>query len=289
MAGGVVRIVRVFPSHHSRIRAAGIIAFIAVSMVAAYPALADLADLTRELDGVRTALDKAAADAQAGRVRALRSSLKGAQEVWSRFFVGYRGWGSGTDPNWMADIDAIQSEFMNATNAVTPGNNMPLAAASLKRIQELLAGLRERNDVPDVDAAAKELTGSLNEVQKSMKALQGQAIGPDTLAALSEQWVGITEAWTSFNQVLIEANTLNLSEGDLAKLKRRVERQSVLFEAVGKALGNANLSSGLASVSSAIDGLRALASQLAAEEEDESTGESKPKLDPGRKRGLNFR
>jgi len=261
------------------------IAFIAGTV----PAAADLADLTREVKVVQTTLDKAAADAEAGRLRPLRSSLKSAQEAWSRFYVGYRGRGSGTDPAWITDIDAIQTEYMNDTNAVTPGNNAPLAAASLRHIQELLAGLLERNEVPDIGKAADALKASLAEVQTSMRALQGKAIGPDSLAELSAQWTQISEAWTSFNTALVDTNSLNLSDRELAKLKQRVDRQSALFALVGSALGNANLSSGLTSLGSAVEGLRALASQWTAQSNDEGAAVKQPPLDSGSKRRLNFR
>jgi hypothetical protein len=260
----------------------------AIGLITA-PAPADVADLTRELDGVRTALDKAAADANAGNLRALQSSLKAAQESWSRFYVGYRGWGAGKDAAWVSDIDAVQAEFMNATNAVTPGNNAVAAAAALKRIQERLAGLRERNAVPDVDKATEELQASLAGVQESMKSLEGKAFNANTLAELSKQWTEISESWTAFNEVLIEANALGLSDGDLAKLKQRVERQGVLFEAVGSALGNANLSSGLTNLNSAMEGLRDLAEQWAAQSEEEDGGEPKGLLDRRRNRRVNFR
>jgi hypothetical protein len=288
-SSGVLSHVKNRVHHQARPIALRLFASLAVSIAAAHAAPADLADLTRALDGVQVALDKAAADAQAGKLPALQSSLKSAQEKWSRFFVGYRGWGSGTDPSWITDIDAIQAEFMNATNAVSPGNNAPMAAAALKRIQEMLAALRERNEVPDVKEAAEDLKASLNEVQKAMKALEGKAFGPDTLAALSEQWVQISASWTSFNEVLVEANALGLSQGDLANLARRVERQGIIFDAVGKALANANLSSGLTSVNSAIEGLRDLASLWAAQSDDDDAGDPKALLDPRRKRGLNYR
>ncbi len=252
-------------------------------------AAADIADLTREVDVVRTALDKAAADATAGRIRPLRSSLKSAQESWSRFYVGYRAWGTATDPAWTTDIDAIQAEFMNATNAVTPGNNAPLAATSLQRIQTLLAGLLQRNEVPDIDAAVKELSAALSEVQTSMKAMEGKALGPESLAALSEQWGDISESWAAFNKVLIDANPLNLSERELATLKQRTDRQSALFTTVGQALGNANLSSGLTSLSSAVEGLRALATQWSPKPGAEDATQKQPLLDPKPKRRLNFR
>ena len=263
-----------------------LVAVVAASSIA----LADIADLTREVDIVRTALNKAVADAEAGRLRPLRDSLKNAQDSWSRFYVGYRSWGAGSDPAWVTDIDAIQAEFMNATNAVTPGNNAPLAAAALQRIQTMLAGLLERNEVPDVDKAAAELNASLSEVQDTMKALEGKALGPETLATLSTQWTTISESWTSFANVLIEGNTLRLSDRELANLKQRVDRQSALFEAVGNALGNSNLSSGLTSLSSAVDGLRALASQWSVATEESAEAGSQPKpLDSRRRRGLNLR
>lgn len=263
----------------------------AVVMVAAGTlAHADVADLTREVDIVRTALNKAVSDAEAGQLRPLRDSLKNVQDAWSRFYVGYRAWGSGTDPAWVTDIDAIQAEFMNATNAVSPGNNAPLAAAALQRIQTMLTGLLERNDVPDIDKAAAELNASLAEVQDSMKALEGKALGPDTLATLSTQWTTIAESWASFTNVLIEGNTLRLSDRELANLKQRVDRQSVLLEAVGNALGNSNLSGGLTSLSSAVDGLRALTSQWSATTEEPTAAAAQPKpLDSRRRRGLNLR
>ncbi len=252
-------------------------------------AAADTADLAREVDVVRTAIDKALADANADKIRALQSSLKGAQEAWSRFYVGYRGWGAGTDPSWVTEIDAVQAEFMNATNAVTPGQNAPLAATSLQRIKELLAGLLDRNDVPDVDAEVKALNASLAEVQTSMKALEGKALGPQSLAALSEQWTSISESWSALNKVLIDANPLGLSERELTTLQQRMERQSTLFAAVGRALGNANLSSGLTSLNSAADGLRALASQWGVQAGGGDTAEKVPALDSRPKRRLKLR
>ena len=252
-------------------------------------AFADVADLAREIAAVRVTLDKAAADAEAGRIRPLRTSLKAAQESWSRFYVGYRGWGSGTDPAWMTDMDAIQSEFMNATNAVTPGNNAPLAAVTLGHIQEMVVGLLDRNAVPDVDKAVKDLSLSLTGFQDSMKTLQGKAIGLDSLATLSEQWTQISQAWTSLNNALIDANTLNLDDRELAAMRQRVNRQSALFEAVGKALGNANLSSGLASISSAVEGLRALADQWTAQLDETAAGMAEKPLDSEQKRRVNVR
>ncbi len=279
------------PGSPSRFSVVSVLFFAtAVFVAASSMARADVADLTREVDLVRTALNKAVADAEAGRLRPLRDSLKNAQDSWSRFYVGYRAWGSGTDPAWVTDIDAIQAEFMNATNAVSPGNNAPLAAAALQRIQTMLTGLLERNDVPDVDKAAAELNASLAEVQDSMKALEGKALGPDTLATLSTQWTSISESWASFTNVLIEGNTLRLSDRELANLKQRVDRQSVLLESVGKALGNANLSSGLTSLSSAVEGLRALTSQWSVAPEEPATTTAQPKpLDSRRRRGLNLR
>jgi len=260
-----------------------------VLMAGSQPAAADLADLTREVEVVKKAIDKAFADADAGRLRPLRSSLKAAQETWSRFYVGYRGWGAGTDPTWMTDIDAIQAEFMNATNALTPGNNAPLAAASLQRIRDLMGGLLERNDVPDVDAAVQKLNASLADVQTSIKSLQGKAVGTETLATLTEQWTNISESWISLNEALINSNRLNLSDRELANLKQKVQRQSALFETVSGALSNANLTSGLTSLSSAMEGLCALASQWAAQSGSADTaGDQKP-LDPKPKRRLNFR
>jgi hypothetical protein len=257
----------------------------AVVVTGSSTAFADVADLAREIAAVRSTLDKAAADAEAGRLLPLRSSLKKAQESWSRFFVGYRGWGSGTDPAWMTDMDAIQTEFMNATNAVTPGNNAPLAATTLGRIQEMLAGLLDRNSVPDVDKAVKELSLSLAGIQTSMKTSQGKAIGPDTLAALSNQWTEISEAWTALNKALIETNALNLNDRELAALQQRTNRQSALFDVVGNALGNANLASGLASINSAVEGLRALAAQWG----DTASDSTNEPLDSQPKRRVNFR
>jgi len=222
---------------------------------------ASLGEVTRHMDRFTNAVTAAHDQAQQGKVLALRGSLKGADEAWSLFYTRYRYWSEGGEA-WAASMDAIQTSMMDATNALTPGRNLPLVAQTLSGVLEQLQSMREANNLPDIMASVKEVSTALEAMNGTLKSMNGKRISPGALSQLQQQWTETTAVWKSFTQTLIDINVFGFDEARLTRFKRMVAMQNRRFAAIGRALGNRNIQRMLTNISNAQGPLFELIRQL---------------------------
>jgi len=194
-------------------------------------------ELTRYFDRATRAMTDAQSVAASGDAIQFRKALKTVNETWQDVYSRYRAW-SATDTNWQTDFDAIQTFLINATNAITPGENLPNAAAQLDAAAAKLAALRDRNGVPDLIGAAQETGDSLKSLQVSVKSLQGQRITDTDYKSMKTTFDDALASWKKLTQAVIDVNALGLSNGQLDSLQRLISLQNVGFETVDNVLKN---------------------------------------------------
>lgn len=218
-------------------------------------------ELTRYLDRATKAMRTASQDAAANDTRALRESLKRAQELWMDCYGKYREWVS-ADTNWRADFDAITTSMTNAVNALTPGNNIPNAKLQIDAALAKLNALRNRNGVPDLEATAEDVAKSLEGMQTTAKSLQGKRLTVDDLSTLQKSYEETTTSWQRFTSALVDLNALGLSSGELDRFKQLVAVQNIKFDTINYVLKDPDTARLVAELQSARDQLAQLVEEL---------------------------
>jgi hypothetical protein len=238
-----------------------IILAIAFTSVAQVPQTITNTELTRYLDRATKAMRNASQDAAANDTRALRESLKRAQELWMDCYGKYREWVS-ADTNWKSDFDAITASMTNAVNALTPGNNIPNCKVQIDHAVSKITALRNRNGVPDLEATVDDVAKSLATMQTTTKSLQGKRLTAADLGTLQSSYAEATGSWQEFTKAAIDLNVLGLSSGELDKLKALVALQNIKFDTVNHILKNPDTARLVAELQSARDQLAQLTGVL---------------------------
>ncbi|MCL4691372.1 MAG: hypothetical protein KJ060_02540 [Candidatus Hydrogenedentes bacterium] len=234
---------------------------VAASAFAQVPQTIADTELTRYLDRAAKAMRTASQDAAANDTRALRESLKRAQELWMDCYGKYREWVS-ADTNWRADFDAISTSMTNAVNALTPGNNIPNAKLQIDAALAKLNALRDRNGVPDLEATADDVAKSLEGMQATAKSLQGKRLTVDDLSTLQKSYEETTTSWQRFTSALVDVNALGLSSGELDRFKQLVAVQNIKFDTINYVLKDPDTARLVAELQSARDQLAQLVEEL---------------------------
>jgi len=234
---------------------------IAVGAFAQVPQSITDTELMRYLDRATKALRKASQDAAANDTRALRESLKRAQERWMDCYGKYREWVS-ADTNWRSDFDAITTSMTNAVNALTPGNNIPNAKIQIDQALSKLTALRNRNGVPDLEATADEVAKSLEAMQATTKSLQGKRLTVDNLGTLQKSYSDATGSWQEFTKAVVDLNALGLSSGELDRFKQLIALQNIKFDTIDYVLKDPDTARLVAELQSARDQLAQLIEEL---------------------------
>lgn len=233
----------------------------------AIPALAQTSqavkdpELTRYFDRVSRAMLDAQSVAESGDSIQFRQALKAVNEAWEAVYSRYRAWAT-SDTNWQADFDAIQTYLINATNAITPGDNLPNAAAQLDAAAAKLSGLRDRNGVPDLIGTAEDMGGSLKSLQDTVKSLQGKRYTDSDYKVLMADFDAALTSWKKLTQAVIDTNVLGLSSGQLDSLQRLITLQNVGFETLDNVLKNPDTLTLLNNLQDMQDRLAMLMSEL---------------------------
>jgi hypothetical protein len=233
----------------------------ATSATAQVPQTIADTELTRYLDRATKAMRTASQDAEANDGRALRQSLKRAQELWMDCYGKYREWVS-ADTNWRADFDAITASMTNAVNALTPGNNIPNCKVQIDQALSKLTALRNRNGVPDLEATADEVAKSLETMQTTTKSLQGKRMTVEDLGALQKSYADATSSWQEFTKAVVDLNALGLSSGELDRFKQLIALQNIKFDTIEYVLRDPDTARLVAELQSARDQLAQLVEEL---------------------------
>jgi hypothetical protein len=233
----------------------------AASATAQVPQTIADTELTRYLDRATKAMRTASQDAATNDARALRESLKRAQELWMDCYGKYREWVS-ADTNWRSDFDAITTSMTNAVNALTPGNNIPNCKVQIDQALSKLTALRNRNGVPDLEATADEVAKSLEAMQTTTKSLQGKRMTVEDLGALQKSYADATSSWQEFTKAVVDLNALGLSSGELDRFKQLIALQNIKFDTIEYVLRDPDTTRLVAELQSARDQLAQLVEEL---------------------------
>ncbi|MBX7256892.1 MAG: hypothetical protein K1Y02_11070 [Candidatus Hydrogenedentes bacterium] len=218
-------------------------------------------ELTRYFDRVSRAMLDAQSIAASGDSTQFRGALKAVNEAWEPVYSRYRAWAT-SDTNWQTDFDAIQTFLINATNAITPGDNLPNASAQLDAAAAKLSDLRERNGVPDLIGTAEDMGASIKSLQDTVKSLQGKRYTNSDYELLKADFDDALTSWKKLTQAVIDTNVLGLSSGQLDSLQRVITLQNVAFETLDNVLKNPDTLTLLNNLQDIQDRLASLMSEL---------------------------
>ncbi|GMW03448.1 MAG: hypothetical protein AMXMBFR84_45820 [Candidatus Hydrogenedentota bacterium] len=238
-------------------------------------------EMTRQLERTAAAFKMARNDAQTNNKPALEKSLTAAHTVWRETYQKYRTYTT-SDRAWATDFDAIQALLTNATNALSPGDNVAQCATHVQTALETLEGVRSRNGVPDLQGTIAEIQDSLGKLNTNVRKLQGKTPSVDDVQTYVTMMQDMQTAWKRFIQGLIDFNALGLGDGDLRTMQTYINNQDKVFQALISAINSPNTSAMLASLQQSQTQLEALRDQIdAIKNPDETTSVSEEATEMG--------
>lgn len=195
--------------------------------------------IIKTLDNVRSTVEAAKRDAEAGDARKLSDSLKVANETWTAALAMLYD-SPTSDTNWKTDLDTMSTAMFSAVGAYNNGESMSTVKVKLDTVLATLATFRTRNKIPDLRAAIEGVKNSLDAMKTAAQAMQGRKLSADEVLALQTNLGAATSTWTQFCQAVVASNALNLEEGQLKRLRELVAAQDRLFERLNRALSTEN-------------------------------------------------
>jgi hypothetical protein len=217
--------------------------------------------MTRQFDRLSDAFRKAQADAEGDEIGPLRKSLTHLHNVWGDTYLKYRHWVT-RDSQWTSTFNSIQASLINATNAVSPQNNMSAAKNHIDNAAAAFESLRDRNGVPDVRASLENVAKSLIDLATVAKGLYGKTLTESDLQSIQNAFAYAADAWQVFSQAAVDVNVLGLDQDALNRLNRLVTANNSTLEYIENGLGNPQVQTFLVNVQNAQQQVEEISDQL---------------------------
>ncbi|HRI87597.1 MAG TPA: hypothetical protein PLJ47_03700 [Candidatus Hydrogenedentes bacterium] len=194
-------------------------------------------ELTRALDAASVAIAAAQRAAAEGRVVPFKDALNNAGVRWAECYGKYREWPT-ADTAWRSNFDSINTNLLNAVNAITPGNNMAAAKAQVDAAASTLTGLKNRNGVVDIRLAASSLDTALQNLTTTITGLQGRPLTPADVDALKTSYGAVRDGWLLFSQATIDYNALGFEPGRLERYRETIALHTIGIDSINNILSN---------------------------------------------------
>ncbi len=194
-------------------------------------------ELTRALDAASTAFAAAQRDAAQGDKEAFKRSLNVANVRWAECYGPFREWPT-SDTAWRSNFDSINTNLLNCVNALTPGDNLPVAKAQIDAAANTLTGLKSRNGVVDIRVASTSLDTALKNLETTITGLQGRPLTPADVDALKTSYGAVRDGWVLFTQATIDYNALGFEPGRLQRFRENIALQTIAIDSIYNVLSN---------------------------------------------------
>ncbi|MDZ4859227.1 MAG: hypothetical protein SGI88_09585 [Candidatus Hydrogenedentes bacterium] len=197
------------------------------------------AELTRALDAASAAFAAAQRDAAAGHSESFKRSLNVANVRWAECYGQYRQWPT-SDTAWRPNFDSINTNLLNAVNAITPGDSLPAAKAQIDAAAATLTALKTRNGVIDIRASTTGLQTALEGLNTTITGFQGRPLTTADVEALRVSYGAARDGWVLFSQAMIDYNALGYEPGRLQRFREMIALQTIGIDSIENILNNSD-------------------------------------------------